>query len=543
MISLPLQEPRSLPWVVSVSGWSALIASVIIAGLIVQHLRNYRKPFQQRLMIRIQLILPLFALSCYSVLISPSAIVVKFVVEPVREIYEAFVIYTFFSLLIEMLGGDKSIVIMTSGRPPVMHPGILGRCLPALDISDPPTFLAIKRGILQYVWLKPILVFAVLFGEVFGWYDVNDMGVGSLYLWFTVLYNCSVSLSLYCLAVFWKILWTDLKPFDPIGKFLCVKLIIFASYWQGVILAILDFAGVLPGAGEASKNGAANIGVFIQNALLCVELIGFAVGHWFAFSYRPFIISQIPNGRLKFYYAFRDTVGLKDLVVDFRLAFYGDYYKDYKQFDSVEAVIAHPSTNGRMSRLSQGLRYHNDGKQKHWLPQQQNMSPSQSQSLSHKGRGSIQSTSEINAIPELDKMRQARYATSMDLNDASTKGIFNGTSGSSSPPISPQLAETNSLASQEKETEAIGDIVRSLTPDVDYDDENFDEDEHLYLLACAVVNNYKLDQAQVKRLINYPIVDELIDGHQYGYKVKKLRASRLQRLELLNTRDLSYGSA
>ncbi|RKP32606.1 DUF300-domain-containing protein, partial [Metschnikowia bicuspidata] len=516
-------------WVVSVSGWSALIASVIIAGLIVQHLRNYRKPFQQRLMIRIQLILPLFALSCYSVLISPSAIVVKFVVEPVREIYEAFVIYTFFSLLIEMLGGDKSIVIMTSGRPPVAHPGILGRCLPALDISDPPTFLAIKRGILQYVWLKPILCFGVLFGEVFGWYDVNDMGVGSWYLWFTVLYNCSVSLSLYCLAVFWKILWTDLKPFHPIGKFVCVKLIIFASYWQGVILAILNFAGVLPGAGRTSENGAANIGVFIQNALLCVELIGFAVGHWFAFSYRPFTISQIPNGRLKFYYAFRDTVGLKDLVVDFRLTFYGDYYKDYKQFDSVEAVIAHPSTNGRMSRLSQGLRYHNDGKQKHWLPQQQNMSPSQSQSLSHKGRGSIQSTSEINAIPDLDKMRHARYATSMNLNDASTKGIFNGTSGGSSPPFSPQLAEMSSRASHEEETEAIGDVVRSLNPDIDYDDENFDEDEHLYLLACAVVNNYKLDQAQVKKLINYPIVDELIGGHLYGYKVKKLRASRLQR--------------
>lgn len=478
------------------------------------HLLNYRKPFQQRLMIRIQLIVPLFALSCYSMLRDPTAVFNKFIIEPVREIYEAFVIYTFFSLLTDMLGGEKSIVILAGGRPPVDQIGFM-RFLPPLDILDPHTFLAVKRGILQYVWLKPIICFGVLFLELLGWYDVNDLGFTSLYLWFTIVYNFSVSLSLYSLAIFWKILWVDLKPFNPVGKFLCVKLIIFASYWQGVILAILNFTGVLPGNSSEDENGAPNIGVSIQNALLCVELIGFAFGHWFSFSYRPFTISRIPNGRLQFYYALKDMIGIKDLIIDFKLTFYGDYYKDYKQFDSVDAIIAHPSSRGRMSRINQGLRYHNDGKHKHWLPQQ---------NVADTSKSSIRSTSEINAIPNYGKSRaQSAYSASISLSGTSTRGIYPSSLKLGSPPGSPGEGDA-SVATDEPNN--MDEIMNEIVPDVDNSDEHFAEDELYYRAASSVVNNYNLDQTEVKKLIHYPIVDEVIGGHEYGYKVQKLRASR-----------------
>lgn len=501
----PETKPVTIPhWVVAASGWSALVSTVVIFLSIFMHLLNYRKPFQQRLMIRIQLIVPLFALSCYSMLVNPTAVYNKFIIEPLREIYEAFVIYTFFSLLIDMLGGAKSIIIMTSGRPPVAHPGFLRFFLPKLDISDPQTFLAIKRGILQYVWLKPVLCFGMLILEVLGWYDVNDLGPRSLYLWFNLVYNFSVSLSLYCLAIFWRILWADLRPFNPVGKFLCVKLIIFASYWQGILLAILNFAGVLPGNSSEDENGAPNIGMSIQNALLCCELIFFAFGHWISFSYKPFTISRIPNGRLQLYYAFKDMIGIKDLVIDFRLTFYGDYYKDYKQFDSVDALIAHPTSRSRMSRINQGLRYQPNGKQKHWLPQ---AAQRLSESLD------IRSTSEINAFRE----------PHVPYTDNSPTGLSPSAQVS---PVQDQASITERLA------EAI--------PEIDYANEQLDEDEESYRVASQVVNNYKLDQTEVKQLINYPIVDEMVGGHEYGYKVQKLRANRLNRQ--LNQGSPGYGS-
>ena len=491
-------------------------------------------------MIRIQLIVPLFALSCYSMLINQTSIFNRFVLEPIREIYEAFVIYTFFSLLTDMLGGERNIIIMTSGRKPVPHPGTMRYLLSPLDISDPKTFLVIKRGILQYVWLKPFICFGTLFFELLGWYNVNDMSYKSIYLWMTVIYNASVTLSLYSLAIFWKILWDDLKPFKPVGKFLCVKLIIFASYWQGVILAILNFFEVLPGSGnnmehngDAGGGGSESIGVCIQNALLCVELIAFAIGHWYSFSYFPFTISQLPWGRYKFYYALKDWLGFKDLLIDFRKTFKGDHYKDYRQFDSVEAVVAHPESKGRMSRIHQGLRYHYDGKHKHWLPD--NLSLHTGGKGGGNGisslTGNVPSTSEIHALDN----------ASLLSNNTSMRAIY-PQSPTTSPPGSPSIgsdADDNTsvngaspIAAAAAATTTTGagntiilDIIQSdsVLSTIDYSQEEFDLDEFIYEEAIDEIGNYALEDDDVKRILNYPIVDGVLDSHVYGYKVQKLR--------------------
>ncbi|KAI5948701.1 hypothetical protein KGF57_005312 [Candida theae] len=458
-------------------------------------------------------------------LINQTSIFNRFLLEPVREIYEAFVIYTFFSLLTDMLGGERNIIIMTSGRKPVPHPGMMRYVLSPLDISDPKTFLSIKRGILQYVWLKPCICFGTLFFEFMGWYNVNDMSLKSIYLWMTLIYNASVTLSLYSLAIFWKILWDDLKPFKPVGKFLCVKLIIFASYWQGVILAILNFFQVLPGSenntgGDGSSGGGESIGVGIQNALLCVELIAFAIGHWYSFSYFPFTISQLPWGRYKFYYALKDWLGFKDLLIDFRKTFKGDHYKDYRQFDSVEAVVAHPESKGRMSRIHQGLRYHYDGKHKHWLPDNSSL---------HNGNNghNVPSTSEIHALDN----------ASLLSNNTSMRAMY-PQSPTTSPPGSPSIgSDTDENTSLDGvaagaaanaptlETTIISDIIHSdsILSTIDYTQEQFDRDESIYEGAIHEVGNYALEDDDVKRLLNYPIVDGVLDSHVYGYKVQKLR--------------------
>ena len=510
-------------WITIVSGYSAVVSSVIITTSILLHLANYRKPFQQRLMIRIHLIIPLFALSCYCMLTIPQSIFVKYFVEPLREVYEAFVIYTFFSLLTEMLGGERHIIIFPTGREPVPHPGFMRYIFSDLDISDLYTFLNIKRGILQYVWLKPAICFGILFFEAVGLYDVNDLGITSIYLWLTLLYNASVSLSLYCLAVFWKILWNDLKPHKPVGKFLCVKLIIFASYWQGIILAILSVTGVLPQTANTDKD--TNIGVAIQNALLCVEMIPFAIGHWFSFTYVAFTVAHIPNGRLKFRYAVRDMFGIRDLVNDFKLTFYGDYYKDYKLFDSVDASVAHPDSKSRMSRIQQGLRYHGDGRQKHWI-QKPSVS---SQSVDY---------STLLKLPLLPS--NPRYSPSFKSIGTSTRGIY---------PPSPKLIPSPPDSPSSSPID-INDLIMSISEAItgdgfSYTKEHLDEDELYYKGVRSVINNYKLDQKAVKKMLNYPIVDSMIRSHEYGYKVKKLREDRNRRqLSIKSGRstNASYGS-
>lgn len=135
---------------------------------------------------------------------------------------------------------------MMHGRPPVNHPWPLNHVFSQVDISDPHTFLSIKRGILQYAWIKPLLGIATVIMRATNTYQEGYIGLSSGYFWSSVVYNISITLSLYSLAMFWVCMSQDLKPFRPMPKFLCIKLIIFASYWQGFFLSILQWLGAIP---------------------------------------------------------------------------------------------------------------------------------------------------------------------------------------------------------------------------------------------------------------------------------------------------------
>lgn len=62
---------------------------------------------------------------------------------------QAFVIYCFFNLLIEYLGGERSLIVLLHGRRPQEHLFPMNIFLTPMDASDPYTFLALKRGVLR----------------------------------------------------------------------------------------------------------------------------------------------------------------------------------------------------------------------------------------------------------------------------------------------------------------------------------------------------------------------------------------------------------
>ncbi|VVT56716.1 uncharacterized protein SAPINGB_P005230 [Magnusiomyces paraingens] len=359
----PFHLPRAIK---SLAGTCALAASIISFTCILLHLKNYRRPHTQRLIVRILLLLPLYALSSWLGLVSgPIASAFSSVLDPIEEAYEALVIYTFFSLLTNMLGGERRIVSITLGRSPKPHPWPFKHLLNPVDISDPYTFLYIKRGVLQYVWIKPVLSVAILIMRLTGTYQENYLGLRSGYMWIGIIYNISISMSLYSLALFWYCLFQDLQPFDPFPKFLCVKVIIFFSYWQGVLLSILVWLGIIHDVGYYTPN---NIATAIQHALMCTEMLGFAIGHWYAFSYKDFTGPAYAHcARMRLPAAARDAFGTIDLMLDFKATFSGDKYT-YRQFDSIETVLEHPDSRSRNARLAHGLRYQAGGKSKYWLP-------------------------------------------------------------------------------------------------------------------------------------------------------------------------------
>jgi hypothetical protein len=275
---------------------------------------------------------------------------------------------------------------MMHGREPVHHLWPLNYCLPKVDISDPHTFLAIKRGILQYAWLKPVLGLATIIMKSLDVYQEGYISLTSGYLWNGIAYNVSVTLSLYSLGMFWVCMSKDLQPFRPVPKFLCVKLIIFASYWQGFMLSILVWLKAIPS--DVDQYSPDNLAAAIQDALICCEMPIFAISHWYAFSWQDYADATISAARMPVRYAIRDAFGIRDLIEDTKETLSGNKY-EYRQFDSGDNVIAHEESSSRVARMMQGMRYERGGKGKYWIPKPGEVS-SRTPLLSQSGSASQQ---------------------------------------------------------------------------------------------------------------------------------------------------------
>ncbi|EAU86552.2 DUF300 domain-containing protein [Coprinopsis cinerea okayama7 len=350
--------PAPILWL---AGICSFVAVAVSAWSIYLQFKNYRKPSLQRMVVRIMVMVPVYAIAS---MVSIHSVEAAFVIDAIRDIYEAFVIYCFFELLLSYLGGERSLLIMLHGRPPKEPVFPMNLFKREIDVSDPYTFLFLKRGILQYVQVKPILAAVTLILKACGKYNEGDFRANSGYLYISIIYNASICTSLYCLAMFWVCVNDDLKPFRPVPKFLCVKGILFFSFWQSVAISTLVAANVIKRLGPYTDPEHVSTG--LNNIFICVEMPFFAFAHMFAFSYRDYIDPHHTFvARMPVYYAFRDAFGLKDVVEDSKATLRGEGM-DYREFEPAEGFMH--QGEGRDRRIRAGLRYSKGGQRKYWLP-------------------------------------------------------------------------------------------------------------------------------------------------------------------------------
>jgi len=107
----------------------------------------------------------------------------------------------------------------------------------------------------------------------------GDYSLRNGYLWISLINNASVSLSLYSLVLFYMACEERLKPFNPFYKFLCVKSILFFSYWQSCVFNILQMLGYFNH----------QRGQQFYNLVMCFEMVVAAIAQSIAFSHEPFV--------------------------------------------------------------------------------------------------------------------------------------------------------------------------------------------------------------------------------------------------------------
>ncbi|PVF93319.1 DUF300-domain-containing protein [Serendipita vermifera] len=349
------------PIILWTAGISALAATLLASMSIWLQLKNYRRPILQRQVVRIMLMIPIYAISSFISLFSLEAAVV---IDAIRDIYEAFVIYNFFHLLVDYLGGERSLIILLHGRPPKYHVFPVSLFKSEIDVSDPFTFLWLKRGILQYVQVKPVLALVTLILKFTDSYKEGDLRGDAGYLYVSIIYNISICVALYCLAVFWIVINDDVKPYRPMPKFLCIKGILFFCFWQSFTISFLvSPLHLIKHLGPYTD--VEHISIAISDVLICYEMPFFAVAHMFAFSHKDYIDPLVHYAaRMRFWYAVRDAFGLLDVVEDSRATLHSTV--TYKTYEPVEGGL-HVGA-GRERRIRAGLRYTKGGTQKYWLP-------------------------------------------------------------------------------------------------------------------------------------------------------------------------------
>lgn len=96
-----------------------------------------------------------------------------------------------------------------------------------------------KVGCLQYVVVKPLMSLLAFILDQNEKYGEGEFKADVGYPYISFVTNCSQVWAMYCLVYFYYVLKEDLAPIRPIPKFICVKAVVFFTFWQSILLAVL----------------------------------------------------------------------------------------------------------------------------------------------------------------------------------------------------------------------------------------------------------------------------------------------------------------
>mmetsp|Transcript_34165 Transcript_34165/g.63330 ORF Transcript_34165/g.63330 Transcript_34165/m.63330 type:complete len:529 (-) Transcript_34165:143-1729(-) len=273
-----------------VAWYSAGIFVILAVSLslyeIFMHLANFSNPQLQRYIVRILWMVPIYAIeSWFSLRFKSQAVYL----ETAREAYEAYVIYNFLYLLLAYLGGEKKIIreSLRRNQPEKEHHlWPFNYMLPQWRTGK--QFLVrCKLGTLQYVVLKVMISVITFILESSGDYDEGNLHPDGAYLWIALANNFSQIYAMYCLVLFYHAYHDELEGLRPLSKFICVKAVVFFSFWQQVLIAILVKEDVIHESFDYSKD---DLNRGCQDYLICIEMLIAAVAHTFSFSHKEYIV-------------------------------------------------------------------------------------------------------------------------------------------------------------------------------------------------------------------------------------------------------------
>ena len=254
-----------------------------------RHLSHFSRPSEQRALVRIIGMVPLFGLFS---LLSLNFDGCSLYVQAGREAYEAYAIYSFLKYLVSFLGEDAQLSRRLSTKPaPFGHHKPPFCCVRPWAMGG--DFLRnCKLGVLQYVMVRLTTSTLTSALESLGLYAEGLYHPKSPYFWFTFANCVSQTWALYTLVLFYHATYKDLREIRPFTKFLCIKGVVFFSWWQGLAIGVMVHKGLIR---STEFKRAERIAKGIQDLLICIEMLVAAVAFSLCFPARDYDPSLGPH--------------------------------------------------------------------------------------------------------------------------------------------------------------------------------------------------------------------------------------------------------
>jgi hypothetical protein len=299
---------RAFLW--AAAGIATVLCWIVSFMLIRKHLMNWTRPREQRKIVGILWLAPIFAFDSFLSLSFPSLAPTT---DLLKEMYEGYTVYLFFSLMVEYLGGEARAAELIKQRlEPLYRPFPLNKICTGPLTNDAEKFVTgCKRGVMQFVIVRPTMAIISAILYINDLYTKGDFSLNKGYIYIGFINNVSVSWAVYCLFVFFLALRRPLGQHNPVPKFVAIKAVVFLSFWQGVLLALFARFHVIREAGSWTSE---NVTTGIHDLLICFEMLLAAFYHRIAFPWEIYDRGRISSIASV---GFDDNFALSDARRDF----------------------------------------------------------------------------------------------------------------------------------------------------------------------------------------------------------------------------------
>jgi len=267
------------------AGTFAILGSLISIWHISNHLRALNEPIVQRKIVAILWMIPIFSMTSWLGLVFVSA---EGYLGLIKDFYEAYCIYTFLSFIIAVLGrGDRdSVIDLLSTRANHLRPPIQFAFWKKRKRFDSPRHKAeavlvqCQLFAMQFVFVRPLTSVAMLIADIF-WVSRWDWRYPQFYVMMTM--NLSVFFAFTGLVKIYHAIRDELAWCHPFSKFLCIKGVVFMTFWQGVVISFIAQAVSKRRENDDDDWDATEWSKEAQSFLICLEMFFFAIIHCFVF--------------------------------------------------------------------------------------------------------------------------------------------------------------------------------------------------------------------------------------------------------------------